>query len=339
METDKTTLGERLRAQYPALRDLPEAEFSRLLAEGSLREVPAGTVMFDEAQPCMGFPFVLDGAIGVSKLAENGREIQLYSVDAGESCILTSSCLLGNSRYLYDSDHYLITTIELPFVTRILEATPERPYLGFVMELTPVLVSAVIEEASRSLLSDTADSRANKVRAMDVSWLDFYLQDAVVRLLRLLDTPVEVPFLMPLIKREIVYRLLLGQQGERLRHLAVQENYTTHITKAVERIRQDFDQPLRIEELASELGMSISGLHHNFKAVTAMSPLQFQKQLRLQEAHRLMLSEDFDATSAAYRVGYRDPAYFNREYKSLFGFPPIRHIQLLREEVLVVASG
>jgi AraC-like DNA-binding protein len=142
-----------------------------------------------------------------------------------------------------------------------------------------------------------------------------------------------------LIKREIIYRLLLGQQGNRLRHLAVQDNYTPHITKAVERIRQDFDLPLRIEDLARELGMSVSGLHHRFKAVTAMSPLQFQKQLRLQEARRLMLSEDFDATGAAYRVGYRDSAYFNREYKSLFGVPPIRHVQQLRKEIQVGADG
>jgi AraC-like DNA-binding protein len=142
-----------------------------------------------------------------------------------------------------------------------------------------------------------------------------------------------------MIKREIVYRLLMGQQGARLRHLAVQGSYTPHIARAVARIRQDYDQPLRIEELARELSMSVSGLHHRFKAVTAMSPLQFQKQLRLQEARRLMLSEDLDAASAAYRVGYRDPAYFNREYKSLFGVPPIRHIQRLREEVLVGAEG
>ena len=174
---------------------------------------------------------------------------------------------------------------------------------------------------------------------MDVSRLDVNLQDAVLRLVRLLDTPGEVPVLMPLIKREIVYRLLIGQQGARLRHLAVHGSYTPHIARAVERIRQDFDQPLRIEELARELGMSVSGLHHRFKAITAMSPLQFQKQLRLQEARRLMLSEDFDAASAAYRVGYHDPAYFNREYKSLFGVPPIRHVQRLREKVLVDAEG
>ena len=170
---------------------------------------------------------------------------------------------------------------------------------------------------------------------MDVIRLDINLQDAVVRLVRLLDAPAEVPVMMPLIKREIVYRLLMGPQGVRLRHMAVQGSSTPYIARAVEWILEDFDQPLHIEDLARELGMSVSGLHHRFKAVTAMSPLQFQKRLRLQEARRLMLSEDFDAVSAAYRVGYHDPAYFNREYKSLFGVPPIRHVRRLREEVLV----
>ncbi len=242
--------------------------------------------------------------------------------------------LLGDSRYRYDPDHYLIATLELPSISQILEATVEKPYLSLRMDLSPSLVDSVIEEAGQGSFSGSAD-----IRAMDVSRLDVHLQDAVVRLLRLIDTPVEVPILMPLIQREIVYRLLVGQQGARLRHLVVQERYAPHITRAVERIRQDFDQPLRIEELARELGMSVSGLHHRFKAVTAMSPLQFQKQLRLQEARRLMLNEDLDATSAAYRVGYRDPAYFNREYKTLFGVPPIRHVQRLREEVRVGAEG
>ncbi len=236
--------------------------------------------------------------------------------------------LLGDSRYRYDPDHYLIATLELPSISQVLEATPEQPYLSLRMDLNPAFVESVIEDAGQGSLPGSGN-----IRAMDVSQLDVNLQDAVVRLVRLMDAPGEVPVLMPLIKREIVYRLLIGQQGARLRQLAVQSSYTPHIARAVDLIRQEYDQPLRIEELARELGMSVSGLHHRFKAVTAMSPLQFQKQLRLQEARRLMLSEDFDATSAAYRVGYRDPAYFNREYKSLFGVPPIRHVQLLREEV------
>ena len=135
--------------------------------------------------------------------------------------------------------------------------------------------------------------------------------------------------LMPLITREIIYRLLVGEQGARLRHLAIMGGYTPLIARAVEQLHQNFDQPLRIENLARELGMSVSGLHHHFKAVTAMSPLRFQKQLRLQEARRLMLSENLDAASAAYRVGYRDASHFNREYKSLFGVPPMRDVQRL----------
>ena len=126
----------------------------------------------------------------------------------------------------------------------------------------------------------------------------------------------------------------IREQGSRLRHLALQGGYTPDIAQAVKRLRQNFDQPLRIEEMAQELGMSVSGFHHHFKAVTALSPLQFQKQLRLQEARRLMLGEDLDASSAAYRVGYQDASYFNREYKSLFGIPPMRDVQRLREETL-----
>jgi len=150
--------------------------------------------------------------------------------------------------------------------------------------------------------------------------------------------PLPKPVLLPLITREIIYRLLMGEQGGRLRHLALQGGYTPYIARAVGRLRQDFDQPLHIEELARELGMSVSGFHHHFKAVTAMSPLQFQKRLRLQEARRLMLGEDLDAASAAYRVGYHDASHFNREYKNLFGVPPMRDVQRLREAALESAG-
>jgi AraC-like DNA-binding protein len=242
--------------------------------------------------------------------------------------------LLGESHYRYDSSHYLIVNLEMPSISQILEATPEQPYLSLRLNLTPAFVEAVIAESGSAAPAGSAE-----VRAMDVSRLDANLQDAVVRLVRLLEAPAEAPVLLPLIQREIVYRLLMGQQGARLRHLAVQSSYAPHIARAVELIRQEFDQPLRIEQLARQLGMSVSGLHHRFKAVTAMSPLQFQKHLRLQEARRLMLSEDCDATSAAYRVGYHDPAFFNREYKNLFGVPPIRHVQRLREGAQVGAEG
>jgi AraC-like DNA-binding protein len=147
---------------------------------------------------------------------------------------------------------------------------------------------------------------------------------------RLLDTPEASKALAPLIIREIVFRLLQGGQGARLSHLLVTGANTRRIAQAIGYLRENFNRSLRIEELAHQFGMSVSGFHHHFKSVTAMSPLQFQKQLRLQEARRLMLNENLDAASAGYRVGYDDPAYFNRDYKKLFGAPPQRDITRLR---------
>jgi AraC-like DNA-binding protein len=244
--------------------------------------------------------------------------------------------LLGENRYRYGPSQYLLATVELPTIRRVLEASKERPYLSLRLELAPTLVGSVMLEAGHSSHS-SLPGRAD-VRGIDVSLLDANLLDAFVRLVRLLDSPAETSVLLPLITREIIYRLLMGEQGGRLRHLAILGGYTPHIARAVAQLRQDFDQPLRIERLARELGMSVSGLHHHFKAVTAMSPSQFQKQLRLQEARRLMLGEDLDAASAAYRVGYHDASHFNREYKSLFGVPPMRDVQRLREEAQDQAS-
>ena len=257
---------------------------------------------------------------------------RVHSVVKPSFCVIaqgSKEVLLGENSYLYDSSHYLIATVELPRVSQVLEASRERPYLSFRLELTPALVGSVMMEVGQTVNLDPSD-----VRAMNVSPLDVNLQDAVLRLVRLLDSPADAQVLMPLIKREIVYWLLMGSQGARLRYLTIQGGYAPYVARAVERLRQDLDQPLRIKDLAHELGMSVSGLHHHFKAVTTMSPLQFQKQLRLQESRRLMLNEDLDAASAAFRVGYHDAAHFNREYKSLFGVPPMRDVQRLRAEVL-----
>jgi AraC-like DNA-binding protein len=233
---------------------------------------------------------------------------------------------LGDDRYQYDPAHYLLATAELPVVSQVIEASPERPYLSLRLKLDPTLVGSVMVEAGHFSPRSYAD-----VRAINVSPLDASLLDAVVRLVRLLDTPAEAPFLAPLITREIVYRLLMGEQGDRLRHIAVEGSHTHRITRAIERLGKEFDQPLRIDDIARELGMSVSSFHHHFKAVTAMSPLQFQKQIRLQEARRLMLGEGLDAASAGYRVGYNDASHFNREYKRLFGLPPLRDVERLRE--------
>ena len=232
---------------------------------------------------------------------------------------------LGDRRYRYDPAHYLVASTSLPIATRVAEASEERPYLGFVLTLDPTLVGSVMVEAGRP-----APRGHSSVTAIEVSPLDADLLDAVVRFVRLLDSPADARVLAPLVKREIVYRLLMGEQGGRIRHIATLGGDRNRIVEAIDRLRRDFDRPLRIEDLARDLGMSVSSFHHHFKAVTAMSPLQFQKQLRLQEARRLMLGEEIDATSAGFRVGYDDASHFSREYKRLFGAPPMRDVERLR---------
>ncbi len=257
---------------------------------------------------------------------------QVYNLVEPSVCVVVQGSkefLLGESRYRYDPFHYLLVTVNLPYVGQVLEASKEHPFLCLSLDLAPTLVSEILVKA------DLVESRTQTdARAIAVSPVDGSLLDAMVRVVRLLDAPAEARVLLPLVTREILYRLLKGEQGDRLRHLAILGGYTPSIARAVERLRQGFDQPLRIEQLAHELGMSASGLQRHFKAVTALSPLQFQKRLRLLEARRLLLGENIDAASAAYRVGYRDTSHFNREYKSLFGVPPMRDVQRLREQAL-----
>jgi len=233
---------------------------------------------------------------------------------------------LGEDYYRYDPGHYLVATAELPIVIQIGEASSDRPHLSLRLDLNSSIVGSVMVEAG--LPSPRGHANA---RAIDVSPLDANLMDAVVRLVRLMDSPTDARVLMPLVMRELVYRLLIGAQADRLHHLAVLGGATNRVVTAIERLRRDYDKPLRIESLARELGMSVSGFHAQFKAVTAMSPLQFQKHVRLQEARRLIFGESLDAATAGRRVGYDDASYFNREYKSLFGAPPMRDVQRLGE--------
>jgi len=254
---------------------------------------------------------------------------QVYSLVEPSVCVVAQGSkefLLGKSRYRYDPFHYLLVTVDLPYVGQVLEASKERPFLSLRLDLAPTLVGEILVEAGHVSPQDVAS-----VRAISVSPVDGHLLDVMVRVARLLDAPDEARVLLPLLTREIIYRLLKGEQGARLRHLAILRGYSPHIARAIERLRHDLDQPLRIEQLARELGMSVSGLQHHFKAVTALSPSQFQKRLRLQEARRLMLGENIDAKVAAYRVGYQDASHFNREYKSLFGVSPMRDVHRLRE--------
>lgn len=204
--------------------------------------------------------------------------------------------LLGDQTLRYDPAHYLLATAEIPVTGHIMDASPEHPYLTLRLTFDPTLVSSVMVEAGQPAPRSHAAALALAVSPLDASLLD-----AVVRLVRLLDAPADAPFLVPLITREIIYRLLMGAQGDRLRQIAIQGGATHRIGRALERLRTDYNQSLRIEELAQEVGMSVSGFHQHFKAVTAMSPVQFQKLLRLQEARRLMLGEHLDAASAGAR--------------------------------------
>ena len=234
--------------------------------------------------------------------------------------------LVGEEVLWYDPGHYLLFTVDLPVIFRVEEASEETPYFGLRLDLDPAIVASVVMEAG----AETRKGDAS-IKAIGVNFVDADLLDAVVRLVRLADKPHEQRILAPLIKREIVYRLLAGGEGARLGHLlASSGGDTRRISRAIGRLREHYNEALKIEEMARELGMSVSGFHHHFKSVTSMSPLQFQKQIRLQEARRLMLGEELDAASAGHRVGYEDPAYFNRDYKKLFGAPPHRDIARLR---------
>jgi AraC-like DNA-binding protein len=232
---------------------------------------------------------------------------------------------VGEQCYRYDPAHYLLTTVELPVTSCIIEATGDQPYLSVRVDLDPGLVGSVMVEAGVP-----APRSQSNAKAIVVSALDANLLDATLRLVRLIESPAEARVLAPLVKREIVFRLLLGEQGHRLRHLPLLGGHAHRIAQAVERLRKEYDRPLRIDDLARELGMSTSGFHDHFKAITDLSPLQFQKELRLREARRLMLSEHLDATSAGFQVGYSDAAYFSRDYKKHFGTAPARDVEHLR---------
>jgi len=261
---------------------------------------------------------------------------RLHGAYVPSLCVIaqgSKAVYIGDDCFRYDPAHYLLATVTLPAVGQIVEASRERPYLSLRLDLDAAVVGSVMVEAG--FLSSRTHVGA---KAVDVSPLDAGLLDAVLRLLKLVDAPAEARVLQPLVTREIVYRLLMGAQGDRLRHIVSFGGAPNRVATAIERLRREYDKPLRIEKLAGDLGMSVSGFHAQFKAVTAMSPLQFQKQIRLQEARRLILGENLDAVRAGRRVGYDDPSHFNREYKSLFGEPPMRDVQRLRAVVTASAD-
>ncbi|AMP00315.1 bacterial regulatory helix-turn-helix s, AraC family protein [Collimonas arenae] len=241
--------------------------------------------------------------------------------------------MLTDELYEYNSAQYLVVTVDLPVMGWVSQATPEVPYLSFKLELDPREIGDLIMSSEQ--LVRRGD---NPGRGMFVSKANTGLLDAVLRLIRLLETPQDIAVLAPLVTREILYRLLRDEQGGILQQIAMSGSQAQHIVKAIELIKRDYKLPLRIDSLAREANMSSSSLHQHFKAVTAMTPLQYQKQLRLQEARRLLFAEIGDAATAGHLVGYESPSQFSREYNRMFGAPPARDAARLRASEPAVAN-
>lgn len=235
--------------------------------------------------------------------------------------------LLVQENFKYGPSDYLIASMNLPVIGQIIKASPGSPYLSLKLEFTHNQILEVLNDSKIQV-----KLKENAKRALFVGRMEPSIQDAVLRLARLLDTPEEIPFLVPLYTKEILYRLLQGPYGAELAQIAVEGSSTYRIREAIDYIVQHWDQSFRIEDLAETASMSISSFHRHFKEVTSMSPIQFQKQLRLQEARRILLAESADAADVAYRIGYESSSQFSREYSRMFGAPPRADIKRLREK-------
>jgi len=233
--------------------------------------------------------------------------------------------MVGGHAYDYGPTRCLITSVDLPMMSQITVASRQTPYLCLALALDLHQLA--------DLMSDMGQARPGSIAvgaAIAVSSLPLTLLDPALRLLRLLDHPADIAVLTPLLEREILFRLLTGEQGARLRQLAATESRTNKVARAIDWLKRHYDEPLRIDDLAQRLNMSASSLHHHFKDVTAMSPLQYQKLLRLHEARRLLLQQAADVGLVALKVGYESSSQFSREYSRLFGAPPLRDVVRLR---------
>lgn len=232
---------------------------------------------------------------------------------------------LGAEELFYDSNSYLIASADLPVSGQVIEA----PCLGVTLALDPSILAALLLE-----MPAATEDKSQLSKAMAVNPLDQSLLDPLLRLLSLLDRPTDIPVLAPLIEREILYRLLHGPRGEMLRQLALPSSQLSQINRAIQLIRNRFDEKIRVEELARAASMSATSFHRHFRAVTAMSPLQFQKRIRLQEARRRLISQSTDATRTSFDVGYESPSQFSREYRRLFGISPARDAARSRQTLV-----
>jgi AraC-like DNA-binding protein len=233
---------------------------------------------------------------------------------------------LGKKSFIYDESNYLLTAVDLPIVSWVAKATEEMPCLVLSLKLDIAMVRELLSREEIHIADAPSDSPAMSIGQTTPEFLS-----ACCRLLDLLKSPQDIPFLSGLIQREIIYRILQGPEGVRLRSIATLGDQSHRTAKAIAWIAANYSKTLRVEELAELSSMGVSTLHHHFRMLTSMSPLQYQKQLRLQSARNLMLNGAMDAASAAFEVGYESPSQFNREYSRFFGQPPVRDVRALRE--------
>ncbi|MEF3306373.1 AraC family transcriptional regulator [Paenibacillus sp. GYB003] len=255
----------------------------------------------------------------------------LESIYKPSICVVAQgakTAALADETFRYDPSTYLVTSVELPIVGKIVEASPEIPYLSLKLSFDADVILDIMKEMNRPVRVP-----AEGCRGIAVNRTSPALLEAIVRLMQLLDAPEDVPVLAPLVIREILYRVLQSEQGALLHHFAIIGSHAHNIARAIQSINRQYDRPLAIEQLAKSVNMSASAFHKHFKRVTAMSPLQYQKTVRLQQARRLMLAEAVQASEAAFRVGYESPSQFSREYARMYGRPPVLDVRELRDSV------
>ncbi|MDR6879418.1 AraC-like DNA-binding protein [Bacillus sp. 3255] len=274
---------------------------------------------------------VYESAIPALFLIHHSKETHpVYRVYKPSFCFIAQGLkeiLLAQERYEYGPANYLVSSMNLPVIGQVIKASADTPYLSLKLEFTSDQIFEVLKESEA-----IATMKEHPKRALYVGEIEASILDAVLRLVQLLDHPEDIPFLSPIYKREILYRLLQGPYGATLAQIAIEKSGTYRIRETIEQIITHLDQTLRVDELAALANMSVPTFHRHFKELTAMSPIQFQKHLRLQEARRLLLSESADASDVAFRVGYESASQFSREYSRMFGAPPKADVKKFMEK-------
>jgi len=302
-----------------ALPNLPSPDATRI------RELAA---LVERHAPQEGICATSIPRVSAIKLSSPSDEL-VHALHQPSVCIIAQGAkrvMLRDEVYTYDASRFLVFSTDLPISAQVTHARFNEPYLCFRLDLDPAEISELVLQ-----LGPAAAARSSTSRGLFLSEVTDGMLDAAIRIMRLLDSPEDAATLAPLATRELVYRLLRSEQGERLAQVARADSHANRVMRAVTLLKSNFAEPLKVDDLARECCMSTSSLHHHFRAVTSMSPLQYQKQLRLQEARRLLLSEGMEVSRAGYTVGYESASQFSREYSRLFGVPPSKDVSRLRE--------